>query len=90
MTREAPAQFDLFDTFVARGRLAQQEADHLAYHGPGLTFGELAIGDSFRWADPIPRGPKPLIKLNDRVYTTSGGSGEAEAFYRVERWTEEP
>lgn len=58
----------------------------VAYHGPGLTFGELAIGESFYWPPPIPRGPEPMVKSGDDRYEWSRGYGTAESFYRVERW----
>lgn len=74
-----------------RLRVSDEHAlDHagtqIAYHGPGLTFGELAIGDAFHWPPPIPRGPEPMVKSADDRYQWSKGYGTAEAFYRVERW----
>jgi hypothetical protein len=55
------------------------------YHGPGLTFGELAIGETFEWPPPIPKGPEPMVKSGDDRYQWSRGYGTAEPFYRVER-----
>jgi hypothetical protein len=59
---------------------------HLAYHGPGLTFGELAVGEAFRWAAPLPAGPEALRKTSATRYEWSRGYGTAEDYYRVERW----
>lgn len=78
-------RFDQFETFVARGRRAQAEVDHLLVHGPGLTFAELAVGELFDWAAPIPRGPEPMVKTSATGHAWSRGYGTAEAFYRVER-----
>jgi hypothetical protein len=76
---------------LGRRRQQQDQADHartqIAYHGPGLTFGELAIGERFYWPPPIPRGPEPMVKSGDDRYEWSRGYGTAEAFYRVQRWT---
>lgn len=58
------------------------------YHGPGPTFGELAIGECFYWPPPIPRGSEPMVKSADDRYQWSKGYGKAESFYRVERWIE--
>lgn len=90
MTKRAPVQFDLFEARLARDRRATAEAEHLAYHGAGLTFGELAIGEPFEWAPPIPRGGEPLRKLSATEYGWSRGHGIAEPYYRVQRWTEAP
>jgi hypothetical protein len=85
------------DTVALRGRLADRmkdkaDAEHarvqIAYHGAGLTFGELAIGDRFHWPPPIPRGPEPMVKSGDDRYEWSRGYGTAKSFYRVERWIE--
>lgn len=79
---------DRLRTFVDKGRAAQDAAHaaiQIAYHGPGLTFGELAIGELFDWAAPIPRGPEPLVKTAADQYAWSRGTGRADAFYRVER-----
>lgn len=56
----------------------------VAYHGPGRTFGELAIGEVFYWPPPIPRGPEPMVKSADDRYSWSRGYGKAEPYYRVE------
>ncbi len=68
------------------------EANHvraqLAAHGPGRTFGEVAIGESFCWPRPITRGPEPMVKSADDRYAWSRGYGKAEPFYRVETWKE--
>jgi hypothetical protein len=64
---------------------AANAAAQIAYHGPGLTFGDLAIGDKFEWPPPIPPGPEPMVKTSDVRYDWSRGHGTAEAFYRVER-----
>lgn len=73
---------------VARGRRAQGASDQILYHGPGPTFGELAIGECFEWAAPIPcaRSGEPLVKTSAVRYEWSRGFGTAEDFYRVERW----
>jgi hypothetical protein len=75
--------------FVERGQAAQRAVDNaliqIATHGPGPTFGELAIGELFDWPPPIPRGPEPMIKTSETRYEWSRGYGLAEAFYRVER-----
>ena len=42
------------EEFVARGQRAQAVADHLAAYGPGLTFGELAVGERFHEPVPLP------------------------------------
>jgi hypothetical protein len=60
-------------------------AAQIAYHGPGLTFGELAIGERFEWPAPIPCGPEPMVKTAVDRYGWSRGFGTAETFYRVER-----
>jgi len=61
-------------------------AEHLAYHGLGLTFGELAIGERFEWAPPLPVGrPEPLVKVTADRYAWSRGTGTAADYYRVER-----
>jgi hypothetical protein len=100
---------DEVKAFVGRGQRAQRAVDHvitdthrahaikehLAYHGPGLTFGELAIGERFEWAAPIPRGPEPLTKTAADRYEFGrrasgiGGYGTAEDYYRVERALEQ-
>jgi hypothetical protein len=74
--------------FVARGQRAQHAIDQIRAHGPGLTFGELAIGECFDWPAPIPVADsgEPLIKTSAGQYEWSRGCGTAEAFYRVERW----
>jgi hypothetical protein len=74
--------------FVARGRRAQGAVDQILAHGPGLTFGELAIGECFEWPLPMPRAldGEPLVKTSDVGYAWSRGQGTAEAFYRVDRW----
>ena len=69
--------------------LERAHAEHLAYRGPGLTFGELAIGELFEWAKPIPVGTEPIAKASATRYEWSGGYGTAEAYYRVERWPRE-
>lgn len=78
---------DLVD-LVERGRRAQAAVDQILYHGPGPTFGELAIGECFDWPAPIPRplSGEPLIKASEVKYEWSRGVGVAEDFYRVERW----
>jgi hypothetical protein len=53
-------------------------------HGPGRTFGELAIGECFYWPPPILRGPEPMVKSGDDRYQWSRGYGTADACYRVE------
>jgi hypothetical protein len=65
----------------------------IAAHGPGLTFGELAIGECFTWPPPIPVGPTPIVKVDATHYEflihgtgPMTGRGIAEAFYRVETW----
>jgi len=78
---------------AARGDYArlQHALEQIAYHGPGLTFGELAIGECFTWpAGPgkIPRGTEPIVKTAENRYEWSRGFGTAEDFYRVERWTD--
>lgn len=45
---------DALEEFVARGQRAQHVADHLCAYGPGLTFGELAIGELFHEPVPLP------------------------------------
>ncbi|MEP7304186.1 MAG: hypothetical protein ABJA98_01585 [Acidobacteriota bacterium] len=79
---------DLVDV-LSRIRRAQHAADQILAHGPGLTFGALAIGECFEWPPPIPcaDGGEPLVKTSDVGYAWSRGTGTAEAFYRVERWT---
>jgi len=79
-----PVEFE-FDSEALAARRTQ--LDHLAYHGPGLTFGELEIGAPFTWAYPIPPGPEPLYKRTDTRYSWPGGFGTAERYYRVERWS---
>jgi hypothetical protein len=76
------------ERFVARGPRAQHAAAQIAAHGPGPTFGELAIGECFEWPPPIPRAQsgEPLVKTSAVRYAWSRGSGTAEACYRVERW----
>jgi hypothetical protein len=64
--------------------LERARAEHLAYHGPGPTFGELAIGDRFRWAAPLNDGPV-MTKADADFYTWDRGSGTAQDYYRVER-----
>lgn len=59
----------------------------IAVHGPGLTFGELAVGERFTWPAPIPRGTEPLVKVSQVRYEWSRGFGAAATFYRVERWS---
>jgi hypothetical protein len=78
------------ERFVAQGQQAQHAAEQIAYHGPGPTFGALAIGECFDWPPPIPRARsgEPLVKTSDATYAWSRGWGKAEAFYRVERWTD--
>ena len=85
----------------ALGRFQKRHADadhaaaQIAYHGPGLTFGELAIGECFYWPPPIPRGPGEIWKVAPDRYefwihgVVDGwkATGTAEAFYRVERST---
>jgi hypothetical protein len=77
--------------FLARGQAAQGAVDHalvqIAYHGPGPTFGELAIGECFEWPPPLPRANngEPRVKTSETRYEWSRGYGTAEAFYRVER-----
>jgi len=61
-------------------------AEQRAYHGPGLTFGELAIGELFDWPAPLPVGPEPLVKATAMRYEWTRGYGFAEPFDRVERW----
>jgi hypothetical protein len=73
--------------FVERGQRAQAAAAQIAYHGPGLTFGELAIGELFEWPPPLPQGCEPIVKTADDRYEWSRGYGTAEPFYRVERVT---
>jgi hypothetical protein len=58
----------------------------IAAHGPGRTFGALAIGECFRWPAPIPRGSEPMVKTADDRYEWSRGYGRAESFYRVVKW----
>jgi hypothetical protein len=65
---------------------AANAAAQIAYHGPGLTFGELAIGEYFEWPPPIPQGPEPMVKTAADRYEWTRGYGTAESFYRVERW----
>jgi hypothetical protein len=82
----APAEpIGVLQDFVDRGRRAQARAEHLIFHGPGLTFGELAIGERFWWAAPVPRGPEPMRKRSATTYGWTKGGGEAEDYYRVER-----
>jgi hypothetical protein len=61
---------------------AIRAAAQIAAHGPGPTFGDLAIGDAFHW--PFARGPEPMIKTSDTRYAWSRGYGTAEPYYRVE------
>jgi hypothetical protein len=76
-----------------RGVDAIHAREQIAHHGPGLTFGELAIGECFKWPPPIPRGPGEIWKASsDRyefwIHGEVGGrkaTGTAESFYRVER-----
>jgi hypothetical protein len=83
--------FDALERFVAKGRRAQNVLDQLAAHGPGLTFGELAIGELFTWPDRLGGA---IVKVADDGYEfwihgkVGGrlGTGTAEDFYRVERW----
>lgn len=85
--------------FLARGQRAQRVVDHLAAYGPGLTFGELAIGELFAHASPLDRPdvqqPSPHVKLDATrygCYLAAGvptGTGSAEDYYRVERWPAE-
>jgi hypothetical protein len=42
--------------------------EQIKYHGPGLTFGELAIGEAFTWPPPLPRGPGPITKTDATHY----------------------
>jgi hypothetical protein len=72
-------------TEKGRRYLAQMEAQ-ISAHGPGPMFGDLAIGECFHWPPPIPRGPEPMVKSADDRYQWSTGYGNAEAYYRVERW----
>lgn len=92
--------WDVFDEFLDRGQRAQRVAEHLAYHGPGPTFGELAIGDRFTWAPKLGEASRPhrpgfeYWKVSATTYEfwirgqVDGrrGYGTAEDFYRVERW----
>ncbi len=61
-------------------------AAQIAYHGPGLTFGELVIGECFEWPLPIPRAytREPLVKTSDTTYAWSKGTGTAAAYDRVD------
>ena len=88
--------FDALERFVAKGQRAQAEVDHLLAHGPGLTFGELAIGEAFDWAPPLQGARLPRLAMTKVtaigyefwIHGRVGGrraSGTAEAYYRVER-----
>lgn len=82
---------DRLRSFVDKGRAAQDAVNaaiQVATHGPGPTFGELAIGEVFTWPAPIPPGG-PITKVSETRYEWSGGYGTAEAFYRVERFNTE-
>lgn len=83
-----------FTRFVTKGRKAQDVVDHLAAYGPGLTFGELAIGELFVYADGGLQA-RPHRKVAVDRYETfvdargrGNGTGTAEDYYRVERWEE--
>ena len=81
-------EIELHGALLERAHMAFLETckqAHLEYHGPGLTFGELAIGETFEWAAPTPRGPEPMRKFSDDTYGWSKGVGTAEGYYRVER-----
>jgi len=88
LTPEEEAAIDRRPGVVAAMQRVRNIAAQIAYHGPGLTFGELAIGECFTWAPPIPRGPEPIVKTAEDRYAWSRGYGTAEDFYRVERWTD--
>jgi hypothetical protein len=89
-----PVAFNVHDEKVARLRLEQAKVDHLAVYGPGLTFGELAIGEWFMWVGFM-SGGGPMWKVTEVRYEfwihgVVGGRlayGTAEDYYRVERWT---
>jgi hypothetical protein len=97
-----PVTLGALADFVGRGQRAQQAVDaiteHVHVYGPGLTFGELAIGERFWDARPVvqmpgahwppPRGPL-LVKTSATGYefTNGRGIGTAQDYYRVERWT---
>mgnify|MGYP001582264739 CR=1 FL=1 len=80
------------EDFLARAQRAQRVVDgmlaQIKAHGPGPTFGELAIGECFDWAPPLRLGREPLVKTSATRYEWSRGTGTAEDFHRVERWTE--
>lgn len=77
-----------------RRRLEEAQREHLDVYGPGLTFGELAIGERFYHAMPIkqmpgahwppPRGPL-VTKVSEDRYEWERGYGLARAYYRVDR-----
>lgn len=71
---------------VEREESTVHVAAQVAYHGPGLTFGALAIGELFDWPAPISVGREPIVKASETRYEWSRGYGTAESFYRVERW----
>jgi hypothetical protein len=73
------------DVTVDVDALANARAQ-IAAHGPGLTFGQLAIGECFEWPPPLPRGSEPMVKTAADRYAWSRGQGTAESFYRVETW----
>jgi hypothetical protein len=70
-------------------RQAVAAAEQGRVFGPGLTFGELAIGELFDWPSPISVGREPIVKASETRYEWSRGYGTAEPFYRVERWPRE-
>jgi hypothetical protein len=55
-----------------------------------VTFGNLAIGDTFEWRDTAeiqhgPPGPEPMVKATATRYEWSRGFGTAEAHYPVRK-----
>lgn len=70
-TRAQPLTCDALERFVAKARRAQDVADHLCAYGPGLTFGELAIGEQFEWAPPLTPDPR-----DDDDFTYRAAVGE--------------
>jgi hypothetical protein len=55
-----------------------------------VTFGELAIGDTFEWRDTAaiqhgPNGPEPMTKTTATRYAWSRGYGSAKPHYPVRK-----
>jgi len=95
-----PVTLGALADFVGRGQRAQKAVDAITEHhrvyGPGLTFGELAIGERYSDAVPVvrmpgahwppPRGPL-FVKTSATGYAfvNGRGTGTAQDYYRVER-----